>query len=142
MKFIMLACIVCLLIACGAEKPMPVVVAPEADTANEVVRQQEETTATEDSNADPVEDVEWSPLPVDKAIREESAPAIDLEMGDGYEPVHVNGEAPRVYESMKCKTARDCRGMSRPKTPGKIQCLENKCVFVRKSEKIDVIEHF
>jgi len=114
--------------ACGAEKPLPIPVTPEADSANEVVAQPEETT-TEDSNADPVEGVEWSPLPVDKAIREESAPAIDLDMGEGYEPVHVNGKAPR-HQPMKCKTAKDCARMSIPKMPGNRRCINNKCVFV------------
>ncbi len=142
MRFIMLACIVCLLSACGAEKPMPVVVAPEVDTANEVVAQPQDTTATEDSNADPVEDVEWSPNSTD-TLDEVSESAIDLEMGDGYEPVHVNGEAPRVYEAMKCKTAKDCRGMRRPKMPGEKRCIKNTCVFVGKPLHVeDVIEVF
>lgn len=114
---------------CAAEKPYPIPVMQETTSTNEVA-QPAETTATEDSNADPVKGVEWSPHPVDAAIRDESAPAIDLEMGEGYNPVHVNGKAPRNNESLKCKTVKDCDGMSIPKLPGNRRCIKNRCVFI------------
>lgn len=116
-----------LLCACGAKEAKPVMHVPEAPST-EVTSVQDETPLDEPQN-DPLDGVEWSPNPAENAAREGAEPAIDLEMGDGYTPVHVNGKPP-ANAPMACKIDKDCDRMRRPKVPGKKRCIKNTCVFI------------
>ncbi len=123
------------LAACGAPQEPKSTVNPA--TPPEAAEQSAPAQAPDKDNpaADPLADVAWSPATSEQP--EATDQMIDLETGEDYNKVLINGEPPReARKSIKCKTVKDCANMSIPKTPGDRRCIENTCVYVRKKMEI------
>jgi len=138
MKFIKVACISCLLVACGAEKTKPRVVTPAVETANEVAETQSEP-AVVDPDADALADTEWAP---DDTLPEDGDRAVELGIEGAYGDVVVDGYTRPKPVDPSCNTRKDCDKMPKWKHRGEYRCVKKQCVFVRKKLDGDVIELF
>ena len=114
--------------ACAAEKPILSAESKPVITSTAAVEPQA-PEAQPQPDTDPLGDVEWSANPAEDAMRTGGEAPIDLDMGEEYEDVQVNGKT--SPKPIACKADKDCARMSTPKEPGERRCVKKKCVFIR-----------